>query len=191
MKAKETYSIVMIPTDNPSWLFFCDVPIHQDKLIISQEETPRDKDEFFRPQHLYIVSNKTIEAGGFHISDELEKRVYRSLGGFNKKGQREHGSPIIASTDESITPNSLIHISRSKWISEYYNATKTFPEIISESIPYCILRKDGCPFCLDENGNYNAQDEHGIESLLLTEAVSTQSSIIRTNNNQSIFIKNG
>lgn len=31
--------------------------------------------------------------------------------------------------------------------------------------PKVLYRKDGCEFCLQENGLYTAQDEHGIEIL--------------------------
>ena len=57
--------VVMLPTEKASFLFYCDVPIHQDKLIFAEDHARTKEDGPFKPQHIYFTTDEKILPGDY------------------------------------------------------------------------------------------------------------------------------
>lgn len=133
--------------------------------------------------HLYFLSNEKIEKEDW-ILCSASTAPTQALKGENYAGNKEW-KKIIATTDKlditkclycdgicEVCYNNRTEICRpsNEFLRAYANASGKIDEVLIEITTPCLRRDDGCPFYLQDNGLFQASDEHGTETLGLSEA---------------------
>jgi len=125
---KQTYQLVMLPTKKASEIYKYEPKDHNDLLYLQTEKYKFSKN--IKPQYLYLTSDDSIKKNDWYYNPVIDL-IQLNLGGKAQEKiiKRDGGKKIVASTDKSMTPNHWIDLSKSKWITDYYNEKRELPEI--------------------------------------------------------------